>query len=67
MMGTAKMGTAKDPEAVVDPSFRVYGIENLRVADMSVLPVVPSAHTQLPAYVTGATCAEILIKEYHLA
>jgi choline dehydrogenase-like flavoprotein len=66
MTGTAKMGKANDPHAVVDTHFRVLGIENLRVADMSVLPVLPSAHTQAPAYVTGATCAEILIKEYGL-
>lgn len=66
MTGTAKMGTKDDPEAVVDEKFRVKGLTNLRVADMSVLPVLPSAHTQLPAYLTGATCAELLIKEYEL-
>ena len=66
MTGTAKMGTKDDPEAVVDEQFRVKGLTNLRVADMSVLPVLPSAHTQLPAYLTGATCAELLIKEYEL-
>lgn len=66
MTGTAKMGKANSPDAVVDTHFRVPGIEHLRVADMSVLPVLPSAHTQAPAYVTGATCAEILLQEYDL-
>ena len=67
MTGTAKMGKVEDPDAVVDSRFRVIGLQNLRVADMSVLPVLPSGHTQAPAYVTGATCAEILIDEYGLA
>jgi choline dehydrogenase-like flavoprotein len=67
MCGTVKMGKVDDTDAVVDTHFRVFGIEHLRVADMSVLPVLPSAHTQAPAYLTGATCAEILIEEYHLA
>jgi choline dehydrogenase-like flavoprotein len=66
MTGTAKMGKGGDPDAVVDSQFRVLGVDNLRVADMSVLPVLPSGHTQLPAYVTGATCAEMLISEYGL-
>jgi len=66
MTGTAKMGAENDPDAVVEGRFRVIGLDNLRVADMSVLPVLPSAHTQLPAYLTGATCAEVLIKEYKL-
>jgi choline dehydrogenase-like flavoprotein len=67
MTGTAKMGKAEDADAVVDSHFRVLGIEHLRVADMSVWPVLPSVHTQAPAYITGATCADILIKEYDLA
>jgi choline dehydrogenase-like flavoprotein len=66
MTGTAKMGNAQDPDAVVDSQFRVLGVENLRVADMSVLPVLPSGHTQVPAYVTGSTCAEMLVSEYGL-
>jgi choline dehydrogenase-like flavoprotein len=66
MTGTVKMGDGTDPESVVDSEFRVRGIDNLRVADMSVLPVLPSAHTQVPAYLTGATCADVLIKEYGL-
>jgi choline dehydrogenase-like flavoprotein len=36
--GTVKMGTADDATACVDSAFRVYGIDNLRVADLSVTP-----------------------------
>ncbi|KAI1486370.1 hypothetical protein F5X96DRAFT_655330 [Biscogniauxia mediterranea] len=70
MTGTAKMGKRGDPDAVVDADFRVLGLEGggggLRVADMSVVPVLPSCHIQAVAYVTGATCAEKLVREYGL-
>ncbi|KAJ5112230.1 hypothetical protein N7532_000275 [Penicillium argentinense] len=67
MTGTVKMGKKGDEDAVVDPDFKVVGIENLRIADMGVVPVLVNAHVQAVAYVTGATCAEKLIKEYNLA
>ncbi|RHZ69804.1 hypothetical protein CDV55_105813 [Aspergillus turcosus] len=66
MMGTAKMGGHGDADAVVDSRFRVSGIENLRVADMSVVPIPLNTHLQVPAYLLGMTCAEVLIEEYDL-
>ncbi|EGE79598.1 glucose-methanol-choline oxidoreductase [Blastomyces dermatitidis ATCC 18188] len=67
MKCTVKMGKAGDADAVVDCNYRLMGIDGLRVADMSVIPVLVSGHIQAAAYVTGATCAEKLIKEYNLA
>lgn len=66
MTGTVKMGKPGDEDAVVDNNFRLMGIDNLRVADMSVVPILVSGHTQAIAYVTGMTCAEKLIAEYGL-
>jgi choline dehydrogenase len=40
--GTCRMGT--DPLAVTDPELRVHGVAGLRVADASVMPVIPNAH-----------------------
>jgi len=67
MTGTVKMGRAGDADAAVDSDFHLMGIDNLRVADMSVVPVLASCHTQAVAYVTGMTCAEKLVAEYDLA
>lgn len=62
MTGTLKMGKRGEPDAVVDSDFKVMGVENLRVADMSVVPVLVSGHTQAVAYVTGMTCAEKILQ-----
>jgi choline dehydrogenase len=45
LIGTARMGPASDPTAVVDDQLRVHGIERLRVVDASIMPVMPSANT----------------------
>jgi choline dehydrogenase/4-pyridoxate dehydrogenase len=37
-LGTCKMATANDPEAVVDPELKVLGVDGLRVVDASVMP-----------------------------
>ncbi|KAG2025156.1 hypothetical protein GB937_002917 [Aspergillus fischeri] len=66
MMVTVKMGRPGDADAAVGSRFRVFGIENLLVADMSVVPVLLSTHLQVPAYMIGMTCAEVLIEEYDL-
>jgi choline dehydrogenase len=41
-VGTCRMGA--DPLAVTDPELRVHGVAGLRVADASVMPVIPNAH-----------------------
>lgn len=39
MLGTARMGRDED-DAVVDKNFKVFGVQSLRVADMSVVPII---------------------------
>lgn len=47
-VGTARMGSAEDPAAVVDQAGRVHGWTGVRVIDCSVMPEVPAANTHLP-------------------
>jgi len=46
-VGTCRMGTPGDPEAVVDTDCRVIGYEHIRVCDASVMPDLPRANTHL--------------------
>lgn len=57
---TNKMGPAGDPEAVVDPELRVYGVRRLRVADTSIAPTQVAGHTQAVSYVVGEKMALLL-------
>ena len=54
LIGTAKMGPANDPGAVVDDRLRVHGMQDLRVIDASIMPSMPSANT----YATTLMIAE---------
>lgn len=65
---TARMGSLQDEggNSVVDPSFRVHGLENLRIADLSVAPVLPNSHPVSTALLVGAWAAERMISELQL-
>jgi choline dehydrogenase len=45
LIGTARMGPATDPSAVVDDQLRVHGMQGLRVVDASIMPNMPSSNT----------------------
>jgi choline dehydrogenase len=60
--GTAKMG--RDCNAVVDASLRVYGIENLRVADSSIMPRITTGNIMAPCVIIGERAAELLIADH---
>ncbi|ONI90369.1 oxidoreductase [Actinosynnema sp. ALI-1.44] len=45
---------------VVDPCLRVKGIDQLTVADASVMPVVPTGNTNAPAAMIGERAADFL-------
>ena len=60
-VGTCKMGLADDPMAVCDPRGKVYGFDNLYVADCSLMPVIPRANTNIPAVVVGECIGRLLL------
>lgn len=57
-VGTCAMGSGE--QSVVDPELRVRGVEGLRVADASVMPVVPRGNTNAPTIMVGEKAADLL-------
>ena len=45
----------RELNGVVDPQLKVYGTTNIRVCDISVVPLMPAVHPQ------GASCSDVLI------
>lgn len=61
-VGTAKMGPANDPAAVVDARLRVHGLRGLRVVDASVMPTITSGNTNSPTLMIAERAAEWILK-----
>ncbi|UJR07718.1 hypothetical protein I4U23_012003 [Adineta vaga] len=61
--GTCKMAPNDDPLGVVDHRLRVRNVTNLRVADVSILPLLNSGHTQAPAYAIGEKAAHMILQD----
>jgi choline dehydrogenase len=59
--GTCHMGPASDPNAVVDASGRVHGLEGLLVADAAIMPFVTLANTNLPTFAGAEKVARDLV------
>uniref|UniRef100_A0A1L8E0S3 Putative glucose dehydrogenase/choline dehydrogenase/mandelonitrile lyase gmc oxidoreductase family n=2 Tax=Nyssomyia neivai TaxID=330878 RepID=A0A1L8E0S3_9DIPT len=59
-VGTAKMGPDTDPEAVVDAELRVKGIKGLRVADASIMPIIPCGGTNAPTIMIGEKASDMI-------
>jgi choline dehydrogenase len=61
--GTAKMGVASDPLAVVDERLRVYGTRGLRVVDGSIMPTLVSGNTNVPIVMVAEKAAEMILDD----
>jgi choline dehydrogenase len=59
--GTCKMGARNDRMAVVDPEMKVIGIENLRVADSSVMPQVTNGNLNGPTLMIGEKASDHIL------
>lgn len=62
-LGSCAMGRTTNGERVVDADFRVVGLEGLRIADMSVCPILTNNHTQINAYLIAERCAQLILEE----
>jgi choline dehydrogenase-like flavoprotein len=60
-VGTAKMGAASDPSAVVDERLRFHGLCGLRVVDASVMPTITSGNTNTPTAMIAEKGAAMII------
>ena len=62
-VGTCKMGPAADPPRCRHDRCRVHGIDNLRVADASIMPNIVRGNTNLTSIMIGERLAEFMQKE----
>jgi len=64
--GSCKMSGEDDFMGVVDSTLKVFGIQGLRVADVSVMPEPPAGHTHAVALLIGERAAEFIKHEHNL-
>jgi choline dehydrogenase len=62
-VGTAAMGAADNPNAVLDERLRVRGIEELRVIDASAMPCITSGNTNSPTLMIAEKGAEMVLAD----
>ena len=62
-VGTAKMGLASDPLAVLDERLKVRGVDSLRVIDASVMPTLVSGNTNTPTIMIADKGAAMVIED----
>ena len=62
---SCRMAAADDPDGpgVVDASLRVYGVQNLRIADASIFPISPATHPQALVYAIAEKCADMILSD----
>lgn len=63
-VGTCRMGPAGESTSVVDTNFDLIGVERVKIADLSVCPIITCNHTQINAYLIGERCADVLIQDW---
>ena len=60
LVGTCRMGRPDDKGAVVDPTLRVIGAQNLRVVDASVMPSIPGGQTGASTTMIAERAADLI-------
>jgi choline dehydrogenase len=60
--GTLKMG--KDKMAVVDENLKIYGLQNIRVVDASVMPEIPSGNLNAPTLMIAEKASDLILSNF---
>ena len=53
---------SSDKTSVLDPYLRVKGVDNLRVIDASIMPILVGGNTNAPSIMIGEKGADLIIK-----
>lgn len=64
-LGTAQIAP-REKGGVVDERLRVYGVKNLRVCDLSILPFEPGCNLASMAYVVGERGSDLIVRDSYL-
>ncbi|KAJ9585021.1 hypothetical protein L9F63_020631 [Diploptera punctata] len=62
---SCKMGPSSDPTAVVSPELKVHGINGLRVADASIMPIVVNGNPTSSIFTIAMKASHMILEEYN--
>ncbi|KAM0755690.1 putative oxidoreductase [Meredithblackwellia eburnea MCA 4105] len=63
--GTCKMGAISDDLAVVDPTLRLIGVDNARVVDASVFPLMVTANPMITVFIIAEKASDMILADYY--
>ncbi|KAJ6494581.1 alcohol oxidase [Mycena sanguinolenta] len=63
-VGSVAMSPEGASWGALNPDLTVKGLTGIRVVDMSIVPFIPAAHTQVSAYIIGERASDLIKKTW---